>query len=134
VDCAAKLLGKSACHLTLCHVIKSLGFFEAGPEIILHPEHETEWEKVNQERIQPALAAAQKKLTDAGLPAERISTRILANRSSRAMAIVEEAKIGRYGSIVLGRRGLSVFKEFFLGSVSKKVLSMAEDKAVWIVS
>jgi len=35
--------------------------------------------------------------------------------------------------VVLGRRGLSAIKEFFLGSVSQKVVSSARDVSVFVV-
>ena len=40
---------------------------------------------------------------------------------------------GGYGTIVVGRRGLSKVYEFFMGRVSDKVLHLAKDMAVWIV-
>ncbi len=54
--------------------------------------------------------------------------------SSRAGAIVEEAKRGGCGTIVMGRRGLSKVEEFFMGRVSNKVINLARDMAVWLVS
>jgi len=35
---------------------------------------------------------------------------------------------------VLGRRGLAGIKELFMGSVSQKVLSLAQEKPILIVS
>lgn len=40
---------------------------------------------------------------------------------------------GGYGTIVLGRRGLSQVEKFTMGSVSSKTLQLAEEMAVWIV-
>jgi nucleotide-binding universal stress UspA family protein len=49
-----------------------------------------------------------------------------------ARDIIEEAKSG-YGVVVLGRRGLSGIKEFFLGSVSNKVVTTVKDVSVFVV-
>ena len=49
------------------------------------------------------------------------------------MDILQEAKEGGYGTIVMGRRGLSKVHEFLLGRVTTKVLQRAEKFAVWIV-
>ncbi len=48
-------------------------------------------------------------------------------------AILSEAEKGGYGTIVMGRRGISKTQEFFMGSVSNKILQQAGDKSVWIV-
>jgi hypothetical protein len=36
--------------------------------------------------------------------------------------------------IVVGRRGLSRVEEFFMGRVSDKVLQLAKEMAVWVVT
>jgi nucleotide-binding universal stress UspA family protein len=52
---------------------------------------------------------------------------------TRAGDILKEAKDGGYGTIVMGRRGLSKVHEFLMGRVTNKVLHRAEGFAVWIV-
>ena len=47
-------------------------------------------------------------------------------------AIVDEAKKGNYGTVVIGRRGVS--KAFFMGSVSRYVLDRTRNRALWLVS
>ena len=74
------------------------------------------------------------RLERAGLKRDRISTEIRSGAPSRAEAIVEEARSSGYGTIVVGRRGLSRVEEFFMGRVSKKILQLAKWTAVWVVS
>jgi nucleotide-binding universal stress UspA family protein len=50
------------------------------------------------------------------------------------VSIVEEARARNFSTIVVGRRGLSRVEEFFIGRVSNKIVHMARDKAVWVVS
>jgi nucleotide-binding universal stress UspA family protein len=47
--------------------------------------------------------------------------------------ILAEAQSG-YDTIVMGRRGLSGIAEFFIGSISQKVLHHAKDASVILVS
>ena len=47
-------------------------------------------------------------------------------------AILDEAKKGNYGTVVIGRRGAS--KAFFMGSVSRYVLDRISNRALWLVS
>jgi nucleotide-binding universal stress UspA family protein len=52
---------------------------------------------------------------------------------SAASDILDEAQNNGYGTIVMGRRGLSGVKEFFMGSVSSKVLQNCTGMAAWVV-
>jgi nucleotide-binding universal stress UspA family protein len=76
---------------------------------------------------------AKRELVNSGLSPEKISAKLVSSASSRAGAILDEAKNGGYGTIILGRRGLSKAAVFFMGRVSRKVLHMAKEPAVWIV-
>jgi nucleotide-binding universal stress UspA family protein len=73
-------------------------------------------------------------LEEAGVNRNRITTRIVVGVPSRAGAIIEEALNGGYGTIVVGRRGLSDVEEFIMGSVSNKVIHMAHEIAVWVIT
>jgi nucleotide-binding universal stress UspA family protein len=72
-------------------------------------------------------------LLEAGLSESRIRTKIVEGSRSAANDILEEARSNDYGTIVQGRRGLSGVKEFFMGSVSTKVLQNISAMALWIV-
>jgi hypothetical protein len=48
--------------------------------------------------------------------------------------VLNEADRGGFGTIVMGRRGLSKVTEYAMGRVCIKVLLMARREAVWIVS
>ena len=73
-------------------------------------------------------------LEKAGFNSNQIATRMIAGVPSRAGAIVVEALKKEYGTIVIGRRGLSHVEEFCMGRVSNKVLQMAREMAVWVVT
>lgn len=70
---------------------------------------------------------------ETGGDASRIKTKIVQGASSRAGSVVAEAEQGGYGTIVIGRRGLSRVEEFLMGRVSGKVLQLAEGMAVLLV-
>ena len=61
-------------------------------------------------------------LDKAGFNSNQITTRMITGVPSRAGAIVVEALKEGYGTIVVGRRGLSHVEEFFMGRVSNKVI------------
>jgi nucleotide-binding universal stress UspA family protein len=68
-----------------------------------------------------------------GIEPDRVTTRVVTGVKSRAAAVVEEAKKGGYGTIVVGRRGLSKVEEFVMGRVSNKVLQLAKQAAIWVM-
>jgi len=79
---------------------------------------------------------AQKKakeiLVQAGFLDGNITTKIETCKKGVARDIIKEAQSG-YHTVALGRRGLSGIKEFFIGSVSNKVVSLAKNVSVLVV-
>ena len=72
-------------------------------------------------------------LNENGFEKEHIHVKIENKKSSVAKDIVEEARSG-YDLVVLGRRGLSGVKDYFLGSISQKVLHMAQDVSLLFIN
>ena len=72
-------------------------------------------------------------LIESGFQRELISLKIENKKNNVAKDIVEEARLG-YDLVVLGRRGLSGIKDYFLGSISQKVLYMAPEVSLLFVS
>ncbi len=81
--------------------------------------------------IDQFFAHALKKLKDAGLDDHQIEIKTSDALFNPGKAIIEEAKLGGYGTILIGRRGIN--KAFFTGSVSRYVMNQITDKALWIV-
>lgn len=132
VDCAASLLCHPEREVMLCHVIRPLNI-HLGIKKLFNSKEEAEWIAANINEITPFLIEAEKRLKDGGFPAERISKEIMKERKSRAQSITAKAESEGYGTIVVGRRGLTVVEDFIIGRVSRKVLHMADEMAVWIV-
>ena len=76
---------------------------------------------------------AEDMLIRAGVSESHISQKVVDGSRSAANDILEEARNYQYGTIVMGRRGISGVQEFFMGSVSSKVLQNSTGMAVWIV-
>lgn len=67
-----------------------------------------------------------------GFPRGKVHSQISWGES-RAGTIVDQARRGGYGTIVVGRKGVTRVEEFFMGRVSNKVLQLAKDMVVWVV-
>ncbi len=75
---------------------------------------------------------ALRRFKEAGFQDSQIHLKIVACMYNVASAIVEEAKAGDYGTVVVGRRGGG--NAFFMGSVSRSVLGKSANCALWVVS
>lgn len=73
-------------------------------------------------------------LEKVGFNRNQIDLKTVTGAHSRAAVIITEALKGEYGTIVVGRRGLTNVEEFIMGRVSNKVIHMAREMAVWVVS
>ena len=118
--------------LTLYHVVRSfgLGFLE---DFSVRDEDVEAFVEEAESNVLRMFRSYRDSLEKTGIASARISTKHILQRQSPAADIIREAKNGDYGTIVMGRRGLSKVYAFFMGRVTNKVLSRAEGFAVWIV-
>jgi len=131
VDYVATTLGGFDFKTTLLHVIRGVMHSQAEiPDLFLPKIFIERAEK----EINDVFDKAKQCLTDAGFKSNQITTKIILDAHSRAGAIIHEAREGDYGTIVLGRRGLSRAQEFFMGRVSSKVIHTIRNRAVWVVT
>lgn len=72
-------------------------------------------------------------LCDAGWDASYVTVKAEPKRKGIARDIIREASQG-YDLIVVGKHGVSGIRDFFLGSISQKVLQLAKDTSVLIVN
>ena len=92
-----------------------------------------ELENQKRQLMQAALEAARQQLVDAGFPEENVTVKVENKKKGVARDLAAEAADG-YDLIVIGRRGASGIREFFLGSISQKILSLAAERSVLIVN
>jgi nucleotide-binding universal stress UspA family protein len=90
-------------------------------------------EEKKKELVSKAMTEAKRLLTQAGFPQKNITLKMEKLKRGVARDIMAEAKTG-YHAVVMGRRGLSGVAEFFMGSVSQKVLHGTKDLSVILVS
>lgn len=81
----------------------------------------------------PFLAEARRQLVEAGIGEHLIHVSACRRGRDAARELLREAREGGYGTIVLGRRGITGAKAFLLGSVSTKLVYSARQMAVWVV-
>jgi len=133
VDHVGNILGGTNTEVTLLNVLRSPSLLQPDVEE-LSPAKQKEIHDQAKEEIDPVFERATKALLKAGFVQNQITTELITGVGSRAGTIVEEAKRRGCGTIAIGRRGISKVEEFFMGRVSNKVINLARDMAVWVVS
>lgn len=130
VDFVAETAGRAGYGVGLIHVIRGFGsLVPESPEFMMPAEHV----ELAQNEMMRLFNDVKEKLVLAGFDENRIEEKIVTGVYSRAGAIVEAASTGGYGTIVVGRKGLSRVQEFFMGRVSTKVIHGGKEFTVWMV-
>jgi nucleotide-binding universal stress UspA family protein len=133
VDHAGFMLSGTDNPVTLFHTMRHLRRFVPQEVLDEAPELEELWKTKAGQEIEPFMKKAKEVLLQAGLNESQINTKVVDGSRSPASDILDEARSNGYGTIVMGRRGITGVKEFFMGSVSSKVLRSSTGMATWIV-
>ncbi len=133
VDHAGFMLSGTDCQVTLFHSKRQLRRFLPQEVIQAAPDLEELWKNKAGEQIAPYMRKAQEMLLEAGIPEAQFRTKVVDGSRDAASDILKEARSNNFGTIVLGRRGRSGVKEFFMGSITTKVLQDSGGMAVWVV-
>ena len=122
------------CHptvqITLLHVIK-----EPSPDIMPdEKQRRSHVERIRSE-VLGLMEQAAGRLSSSGVPEKNIQLKIQVCKRPVSVSelILHEQKSGGYGTVVVGRRGVSKREEFLFGSVSNSVMREAKNCAVWVV-
>lgn len=124
---------------------------ERFPDRDLFPD-ERSWKKrcaEHREELQQFLVEARATLEANGIDPANISERYVVSCSSPfadraavscshgtsiAQEILSVLKEEHFGTVVVGRRGVSKAEEFLFGSVSSKIIHHAKDCTVWVIA
>ena len=141
VEYVAEAFGQTpGVQVTLLHVLSGLppAFWDDG-HILEEKEKESRqrlvagWQKEQEKKWQGLVKKAHERLTKAGVSKDAVLNRFKPKDYDVAEDILNEAKAGSFGTLVMGRRGLSMAKTLLLGSVTHKVVQNAKGCAVIIV-
>jgi nucleotide-binding universal stress UspA family protein len=105
---------------------------ELTPYFLTQRDAFTSIDDKKKDLIEEAAEKAKGLLLEAGFEEKNIILKIKEQKKGIARDIISEASSG-YDAIVMGRRGLSSFTGFILGSVSQKVLHSAKNISIVVV-
>ncbi len=133
VDYVGEFADKKDCRILLLTIVRPLNTPILSHEQYFRQGYEKDWLNANTRKMAPVMAEMRKRLVSCGFNADLIFETILKEKRSRAEGIFSEARDQGFGTIVAGRKGLSDVSEFVMGRVTRKILFIGSDKAVWIV-
>ncbi len=130
VDFVAQNIGGFGYTVGLIHVIRGFGSLAPeNPDFLISPEIVD----LAYTEMMETFSDAKEKLKKAGFDENKISEKITTGVYSRAGTIIQEAQDGGYGTIVIGRKGLSRVHEFFMGRVCTKIIQSDKKFSVWVI-
>lgn len=133
VNYTGAMLGASSVAVTLMHIVRGISIFKHEADLFSESEQE-ELIHEGKKNIEPVFDEARQRLINEGVEADKIDTWTITDFSSRAEALVHQARRKGYGTIIVGRKGLSNAAEFSMGRVCRKVIQMSKGIAVWVVN
>jgi nucleotide-binding universal stress UspA family protein len=133
MDKVSVLLTRSLEEILLCHIVRPLYEHHSARHSFFTRHNEAHWLDENSRKIVPAMVAAKKQLIHAGFEPKVFRSSILKEKTSRANGVCMESDVLGAGTIIVGRRGTTGVEEFAMGRVTRKILHLAFDKAIWIV-
>jgi 2,4-dienoyl-CoA reductase-like NADH-dependent reductase (Old Yellow Enzyme family)/nucleotide-binding universal stress UspA family protein len=85
------------------------------------------------DEIREMMEIIQNLFKEKAIPESAITVLVKNQKTGIAGDILDEISTGAYGTVVVGRRGISRTKQFLFGSVSNKIIQNAKNCTVWIV-
>ncbi|MFO7728836.1 MAG: universal stress protein [Desulfonatronovibrio sp.] len=140
VEYTGTMVGKSG-DFNIC-----LLYVEHLPERDIYPDEKSWKDACEQEKrkVSNFLENAQKMLAEKDVNPESVSIKYVSVSEQVSHAehvqgrgvsfhIMRVQKEGGFGTVVVGRRGVSKAEEFLFGSVSTKIIHHGKDCTVWVV-
>jgi nucleotide-binding universal stress UspA family protein len=108
-----------------------------SPELTPYFKSQRDTFCILEEKKREVLTAAQNKARELllanGFGEKQIEVKSESKKKGVARDIAAEAQSG-YALVVVGRRGMSAIREFFMGSTSQKVLHLVQDIPILVVN
>lgn len=130
VNFAGKMLNTADADVCLTHIVRIPATSTGRP---LDEKNVEKIYKEHEKEMKPIFENAVKTLTAAGIAPAKITTKLVKSDGSRAVCLFNEAKNGKYGTVVVGRKGVNDVQEFTMGRIPYKLGQIAKNIALWLV-
>jgi nucleotide-binding universal stress UspA family protein len=133
LDAVGKILSPQFEEIMLCHISRPLTEVHTVQKPYFDSRYAANWLDENQRKVIAGMVEAKQRLSSAGFDPKSFHTAIIKEKTSRADGIICEAKAMNAGTIIVGRRGITSVETFSMGRVTRKILTLGFDRAIWIV-
>lgn len=130
---AFALTGIDGVKITIFHTIPKFHPFISKEEMVKFEDIQKFVADTSEKEIRELLANTGDIFTSAGFDPSHIDIKIRHGGTGVASDIMHEYGKGGYGTLIIGRRGISGWDAVFPGSVSAKLLNSTTKGALWIV-
>ena len=131
---AVEYVGSIAGHLTEVQLCLLHIYPEPPPDYYPSGATLAAYQMEQEEKAKILFAQANKILQGHGIAAQAITSRCeIAGQHSISAAILDLQVRENYGTIVVGKRGISKAEEFLFGSISNALIHNGRDIAVWVI-
>ena len=127
MDRVCRLFNHRDKHFLIFHAIRGASTMKAEIYENFSPDYQQQLLTNAEETIRPIIQHLENKMRQMMIAPDRISSKITSNVDSRAAAIADETRLGGYGTIVVGKRGISSISDFSMGRVTKKLTHLAAE-------
>jgi nucleotide-binding universal stress UspA family protein len=136
VSSLGALAGHCDCLITLCHCLNPTAIAPLVQKKPLpEPGQDPDCVQYLKNRFRPYMDEAKGRLAETGVDDSRISQDFQYVKGNIIQKMIETAIIGKYGTILVGRREAASFiEEHFRGRFGEKLIRSLENIAVWVVS
>lgn len=133
MDKVSVLFSRTLEEILFCYIVRPLSEQYPALQSFFTSRNEAHWLDENSRKIVPAMVVAKKHLSRVGFEPKAFRTAILKEKTSRANGVCTEAQTLGAGTIIVGRRGTTAVEAFTMGRVTRKILYLAFNRAIWIV-
>lgn len=131
---AVEYVGSIAGHLAEVQLCLLHVYPEPPPDYYQSGATLAAYKMEQEEKAKMLFAQAIKILQGHGIAAHAITSRCqIASQQSISAAILDLQVRENYGTIVVGKRGISKAEEFLFGSISNALIHNGRDIAVWVI-
>jgi len=131
---AVEYVGSIAGHLAGIHLCLLHVYPEPPPDYYQSGATLDDYKSEQEEKAKMLFAQAKKILQGHGIAPQAVTSLCrIAGQQAISAAILDLQVRENYGTIVVGKRGISKAEEFLFGSISNALIHNGRDIAVWVI-
>jgi nucleotide-binding universal stress UspA family protein len=131
---AVEYVGTIAGHIADVHICLLHIYPEPPPDYYRSGATLEAYKETQEENAIVLFAQTEKILQGHGIAPQGITSKcLMADHKSISAAILDMQVRERYGTIVVGKRGIPKAEEFLFGSISNALIHNGRDIAVWVI-